>query len=87
MQLVYGLPKEIVTVIMTVYKNTKAIVRLLNGDTEFFDIVTGVIQGGTLAAYMFILCPFYVLQASVDLIKENGFTLKKQEVDDMPQRL
>ena len=34
----YGLPKEIVSAIMMLYKNTKAMVRSPDGDTDFFDI-------------------------------------------------
>ena len=48
-----------------------------DGDTDFFDIVVEVLQGNTLAPYLFVLCLDYVLQTSIDLIKENGFTLKK----------
>ena len=66
--LAYGLPKQIVTAIMMFYKNMKAIVHSHNGDTSFFNIVAGVLQGDTLTPYMFIICR--------DLIKENGFTLK-----------
>ena len=40
-------------------------------------IVTGVLQGDMLAPYLFIICIDYVLQTSVDLMKENGFTLAK----------
>ena len=42
--LAFGLPKETVTAIMMLYKNTKAIVRLSNGDSGFFNIVAGVLQ-------------------------------------------
>ena len=62
---------------MTLYKNTKVKVRSSDGDTEFFDIVLGVLQGDTLAPYLFIICLDYVLRTSVDIMKENGFTLKK----------
>ena len=41
--------------------------------TDFFDIVAGVL----LAPYLFIICLDYVLKTSIDLIKENVFTLKK----------
>ena len=40
--LAYGLPKEIVTALMRLYKNTKAIVYSPNVDTDFFYKVTGV---------------------------------------------
>ena len=43
----YRLPKEIVEAIMVLYKNTKVKVRSPDGDTDFFDNVTGVLQGDT----------------------------------------
>ena len=36
-------------------------------------------QGDTLAPYFFIICWDYVLETSIDLIKENGFTVKKNK--------
>ena len=62
---------------MMLYKNTKAIVCSPNGDTDFFDIVAGVLQGDTLAPYLFIIYLDNVLQISIDLMKENGITLKQ----------
>ena len=44
-------------------------------DTEYFDIVAGVLQGDTLAPYRFIICLDYVLRTSIDKIRENGFEL------------
>ena len=35
-QLAYGLPKETVAAIMMLYKDTKAMVRSPDGDTDFF---------------------------------------------------
>ena len=49
-----------------------------DGDTDYFDIVAGVLQGDTLALYLFIICLDYVLRTSIDLIKENGFKLAKE---------
>ena len=49
----------------------------LDGDTDFFDVVVGVLQGDTSAPYQFIICLDYVLRTSIDLMKENGFTQKK----------
>ena len=47
--LAYGLPKESVAAIMILYRNTKVKVCSPDGDTEYFDIVAGVLQGDTLA--------------------------------------
>ena len=72
----YGLPKETIIAIMMFYKNMKAMVHLPDRDTDFFDIIAGVLQGDTLTPYLFIHSLNYVLQTSIDPIK-NGFILKK----------
>ena len=76
--LAYSLPKETVVVIMILYRNTKVNVRSPDGDTDYFDIVAGVLQGDTLVPYLFIICLDYVLRALIDKIKENGFELTKK---------
>ena len=76
--LAYGLPKETVAAIIMLYRNTKVKVRSPDGDTDYFDIVAGVLQGDTLARYLFIICLDYVLRKSIDKIKENGFKLTKE---------
>ena len=53
-------------------------VRSPDGDTYFFDIVAGLLQGDTLTQYIFIICLDYVLRTSIDKIKENGFELTKK---------
>ena len=57
--LAYGLPTKTVNAIMVIYKNTKVMFRPPDGDTDFFDIVTGVLEGDTLALYMLIICRDY----------------------------
>ena len=52
-------------------------VHSFNGNTDFFHIVAGVLQGYTLAPFLYIFCQDYIQQMSTDLMKENGFTLKK----------
>ena len=80
--LAYGLPKETVTAIMMLYSNTNVKVRSTDGVTDFFDIAAGE----TLASYVLIININYIVRMSRDLIKENGFTLKKQKGDDTPQK-
>ena len=59
-----------------------------DGDTDFFDIVAGVLRGDTLALYLFILCRDNILQTLIDLMKENCFTQKKrQKADDTLQKI
>ena len=57
----YGLLKETVAAIMILYRNTKVKVCSPDRDTDYFDIVAGVLQGDTLAPYLFIICLDYVL--------------------------
>ena len=76
--LAYGLPKETVAAITILYRNTKVKVRSPDGDTEYFDIVAGVLQGDTLVPYLFIICIDYMLRTSIDKIRENGFEQTKK---------
>ena len=57
-----------------------------DGDTEYFDIVAGVLQGDTLAPYLFIICLDYVLRTSINKIKENSFELKKKRSRRYPAK-
>ena len=47
--LVYGLPIEVITAIIMLYKNTKVKVCSPDSDTDFFDIVSVVLQEDILA--------------------------------------
>ena len=84
--LAYGIPKETVAAITILYRNTKVKVRSPDGDTEYFDIVAGVLHGDTLVPYLFIICLDYVLRTSIDKIKENGIELRRKEAKDTPQQ-
>ena len=63
---------------MMLYRNTRVKVCSLDGDTDYFNIVAGVLQGNTLAPYLFIICLDNVLRTSIDKIKENSFKLTKE---------
>ena len=60
---------------MILSRNTRVKIRSSDGDTDYFDIVAGVLQGDT---YLFIICLDYVLRTSIDKIKENSFELTKK---------
>ena len=47
-------------------------------ETDYFEIVAGVLQGHTLAPYLYIICLYYVLRTSIDKMKDNGFKLTKK---------
>ena len=50
--LAYSIPKETVAAITILYRNTKVKVRSPDGDTEYFDIVAGVLQRDTLLDHL-----------------------------------
>ena len=80
--LAYGLHRETVSVIMMLYKTTKVKIFSMDGYTDFFDSVSGVLQEDTLAPFLLIIYLYYVTRTSIDLIKkklmkENGFSQEK----------
>ena len=81
--LAYGIPKETVAAITILYRNTKVKVRSPDGDTEYFDIVAGVLQGDTLAPYLFIICLDFVLRTSIDKMASNW---RRKEAEGTPQQ-
>ena len=59
------------------YRNTKVKVHSPNGD-RLLRHCSSVLQGDTLAPYLFIICLDYVLRTSIDKMKGNGFKLIKE---------
>ena len=69
---------------MILYKNMKVKVRSLDGDTDYFDTIAGVLQGDMLALYLFIICLDSVLRTSIDKMKDNGFQADKGKKQKIP---
>ena len=67
---------------MMLYKNTKVKVRSQDGDTDYFDIVAGVLQGGSLAPYLFIICLDDVLRMSINKMKATFSSWQRKEAED-----
>ena len=84
--LAYGIPKKTVAAITILYRNTKVKVRSPDGITDYFVIGAGILQGYTLAQYLFIICFDYGLRTSIDKIKENGFDLTKKRSRRYPAK-
>ena len=75
---VYGIPNELVEAIEDMYQDTTAKVRSPDGETKPFKILSGVLQGDTLAPYLFIIVLDYALRKVIDGREEElGFCLKK----------
>ena len=62
----YGIPKKIIQAISCIYENTKAKVITPDGETEIFDILAGVLQGDTLAPFLFIIVLDCVMRQAID---------------------
>ena len=46
---------------------------------QLFSIIAGILQGDTLAPFLFIIVVDYVLRMSVDTIKYKGFEIKPRQ--------
>jgi len=72
----YGIPQELVTAIALIYDDMRAKVLTPDGETEWFNMYTGVMQGDTLSPYLFIIVLDYVLrQTTKGKEEELGITL------------
>ena len=72
----YGIPEQLVNAISKLYEETQAKVLSPDGETDYFEILAGVLQGDTLAPYLFAIVIDYVMRRAIgDKAHELGFTL------------
>ena len=72
----YGIPEPIVEAIKSLYINAEATVITPYGETEFFEITAGVLQGDTLAPFIFIIVLDYILRLSLDNLNDRGLQIQ-----------
>lgn len=72
----YGFPEETVQAIAIMYNNPTSFVQSADGPTKEFVTTAGILQGDTLAPYLFVIVVDYILRQSVDTIKEKGIIIK-----------
>ena len=75
----YGISPPIVNAIKALYINTTASIITPDGETDFFKIIAGVLQGDTLAPFLFIIVLDYVLRLSLDTMNEKGVEIKPRK--------
>lgn len=75
----YGIPDAIVDLIEQMYTGTMAKVITADGLTEAFEILAGVLQGDTLAPYLFIIVIDYIMTTVIDPEEELGFTIRPSQ--------
>ena len=82
----YGIPDIIVKAIKVIYDNSSAIVISPDGETEPFKISAGVLQGDTLAPFIFITVLDYIMRyALTDIHDETGILLEPRRSRRYPE--
>ncbi|CAK6977732.1 uncharacterized protein LOC114950604 [Scomber scombrus] len=72
----YGVPPNLLRAIETMHAGTRSKVVTPDGNTEEFDILAGVMQGDTLAPFLFIIVLDYALRKAISGREQDlGFTL------------
>ncbi|KAJ8361351.1 hypothetical protein SKAU_G00178760 [Synaphobranchus kaupii] len=72
----YGVPPNLLRAIETMYAGTRARVVTPDGNSEEFDILAGVMQGDTLAPFLFIIVLDYALRKAISGREQDlGLTL------------
>lgn len=83
----YGVPSEVVSAISIFYSNRAAQVLFPNGNAEFFEILAGVLQGDTLAPYLFIIALDYTIRQATRDEQDLGFTLDRARSERHPAKV
>ena len=83
----YGIPDELVTAISIMYEDTTAkVITLMEKHRDsIFNILAGVLQGDTLAPYLFVIVIDYIMRTAL-LGREDklGFQLRKSKSRRVP---
>ena len=80
----YGIPEFIIEAIKVLYTDTSSTILTPDGETEPIDILAGILQGDTLAPFLFIIVLDYVLRKSLDINNENGLQLHPRKSSRNP---
>ena len=76
----YGISKPLVNMISITYENTEAKVLTPDGETNLFHINSGVLQGNTLAPFLFIIVLDYAMRSAIQGREEElGFELEPKK--------
>ena len=72
--------------IKPLYMNTEATIITPRGEAEFFKISTGVLQGDSLAPFIFIIVLGHVLRLSLDPLNNRGLQIQLRRSRRHPAR-
>ena len=82
----YGIPDIIISAIRVLYTDTSSTILTSDGETPPFSIKAGILQGDTLAPFLFIIVVDYVLRMSVDTIKNKGYEIEPRRSTRHPAK-
>ena len=72
----YNIPPKMLSAINLLHENTKVRIFTPDGEIEYFEIKAGVLQGDTLAPYLFAIVLDYIMRKTYDGREEEiGFQL------------
>ena len=72
----YGIPKECIG---SLYEGTRGRDFIPYVETEYFDLLAGVLQGDTLAPYIFVIMIDYIMRRTIDEEGDRlGFQLNRR---------
>ena len=84
----YGIPPRLLRAINAMYSGTRSKVVTPDGDTEEFEITAGVLQGDTLAPFIFVIVLDYVLRKAISgRESEFGFMLTPRRSSRNPEKV
>jgi hypothetical protein len=81
----YHVPEVLISGIMALYKNTKATVITPDGLSDMFETTSGVLQGDTLAPFLFVVLLDWVLRTAIPT-DEDGFLLERRRSRRFPEK-
>ena len=83
----YGIPPNMLDAIKLTYNNLRARIKTTEGNTDYFRMFAGVMQGDTLAPYLFVIVLDYAMRKAITgREKEFGLTLQHRQSSRHPEQ-
>jgi hypothetical protein len=80
----YGVPSQLANAVNALYSGTSAVVRTPDGISDSFPTTSGILQGDTLAPFLFVLAADYVLRHAILPHKEDTHTVATRRSSRYP---
>jgi hypothetical protein len=82
----YNVPQQLINAVMALYDDTRAAVITPDGLSDEFPTTSGVLQGDTLAPFLFILTLDWVLRTGLPSEDKDGFLLLRRTSRRHPEK-